>query len=147
MMFLVSCNACINLCRNYVESERVSNIKSFINKYNQKGIDYSSKIDVQKTFEKNNPTTALNNLYIKEKDICPVYISKINSNCVKQIILLIIPNKERWNYFAVKQLPTFLRGITAKHHGDFYCLNCLHSFRIENEIQSHEKVSNNKDFC
>ena len=84
---------------------------------------------------------------IKEKEICPVYISKTNSNCEKQIILLIIPNKEGWNYFAVKQLPTFLRGITAKHHGDFYCLNCLHSFRTENEIQSHENVSMNKDFC
>ena len=87
MMFLVCCNACINLCRNQVESERVSNIKSFINKYNQKGIDYSSKIDDKKTFGKNNPTIALNNLYIKEKEICPVYIPKINSNCEKQIIL------------------------------------------------------------
>ena len=38
-------------------------------------------------FEKNNPTIALNILCIKEKEICPAYISKINSNCEKQIIL------------------------------------------------------------
>ena len=41
-----------------------------------------------------------------------------------------IPNKEKegWHYLAVKKLSTLLRGITSKHHGDFYCLNCLHSF-------------------
>ena len=60
--------------------ERVSNIKPFINKCNWKGINYPypSKIDDLKTFEKNNPTIALNILYIKEK--CAAYISKINSN-------------------------------------------------------------------
>ena len=48
--------------------------------------------------------------WIKKKkkcpEICPAYISKINSNCEKQIILLIIPNKEkgRWRYLAVKIL-------------------------------------------
>ena len=39
-----------------------------------------------KTFKKNNPTIAPNILYIKEKEICLAYISKINSNCKKQII-------------------------------------------------------------
>ena len=34
-------------------------------------------------------------LYIKEKEICPAFISKINSNCEKKIILLMIPNKEK----------------------------------------------------
>ena len=48
--------------------ERVPNIKSFINKYNCEGINYPSKIDNSKTFEKNNPTTALNIFYIKEKE-------------------------------------------------------------------------------
>ena len=33
-----------------------------------------------------------------------------------------------------KTLSTLLRGITSKRHGDFYCLNCLHSFRIEKKI-------------
>ena len=42
---------------------------------------------------------------------------------------------------------TLSRGITSKHHGDFYCLNCLHSFRTENKLKSHEKVCKNKDFC
>ena len=46
-----------------------------------------------------------------------------------------------------KELFTLLRGVTWKHHGEFYCLNCLHSFRTENKLKSHEKISKNKDFC
>ena len=38
-----------------------------------------------------------------------------------------------WHYLAVKKLSALLRGITSKHHGDFYCLNCLHSFATEKE--------------
>ena len=56
--------------------ERVSNIKLSINKYNRKGISYSSKID-WKEIENNNPTTGLNIVYIKE--VLPDYISKHNS--------------------------------------------------------------------
>ena len=61
----------VTFALNYGETEshpeRVSNIKPFINKYNSKGINYPSKLDDWKTFEKNNPTIALNILYIKEK--------------------------------------------------------------------------------
>ena len=89
--------------------ERVSNIKPFTNQYKWKGINHPSKIDASKNFEnnnptnaleKNNPTIALNILYIKEKEICPAYISKINSNSEKQIILLMIPNEEKegWHF-------------------------------------------------
>ena len=48
-------------------SEGVSNIKPFINKYNWKGINYPTKIENWKTFEKNNRTIALNISYTKEK--------------------------------------------------------------------------------
>ena len=85
--------------------ERVSNSKPFINKYNWKGINYLSKIDDWKAFEKNNLTIAVDVLYIKEKEIYPAYVSKVNSNCEKQIILLIILNEEKkgWHYLAVKK--------------------------------------------
>ena len=72
---------------NYEETEShpeiVSGIKSFINKYNWEGTNYPSKIDDWKRFEKNNWAIALDVLYTKEKEICPAYISKINSNCEK----------------------------------------------------------------
>ena len=105
-------------------------------------------IDDRKTFEKNNPTTAPNILYIKENKICPAYISKHNSTLEKQIILLIFPNEEKegWHYLALKKLLALLHGITSKHKDDFYCLNRLHSFKTENRLKSHEKVCKNKDF-
>ena len=48
-----------------------------------------------------------------------------------------IPNKEigGWHYLALK-LSALLHGITAKHKGDFYCLNCPHSFRTESKLKS-----------
>ena len=92
-------------------------------------------------FEKNDPTIALNISYIKVKEICRAYISKINSNCEKQVILLMIPNKEKevWHCLAVKTFSAFLSGVTSKHSGNFYCLNCLHSYRTENKLKSYEK--------
>ena len=77
----------------------------------------------------------------------------------KRVILLMIPNCEirkrsetlatraksegreaMWQSYVLrtmamalsccKKLSTLLRGITSKNNGDFYCLNCLHSFRI-----------------
>ena len=126
--------------------ERISNIKPLINKYKWKRINYPSKTDDWKTFEKNNSIIALNILYIKEKKVCPSYISKLNYE--KQIILLMIPSeeKERWHFFAAKRLSALLRGITAKHDNVYY-LNCLHSFRTESKLRFHEKVCKKNEFC
>ena len=55
---------------------------------------------------KNNSIIVINILYIEEKEMHPAYISKINSNCERQIIFLMILNKvkEGWYYLAVKRL-------------------------------------------
>ena len=53
--------------------ERVTNSKPFINKYKWKEKEYSSKIDDWKTIKKNDPAFGLDILYIKEKEIYPVY--------------------------------------------------------------------------
>ena len=91
-MSSMHCNSCIKLDRIL---KRVSNIKPFINKYNWDRIKYPSKIDDKKTFEKSNPTIALDVLHIKEIDIYPAYISKINLDFEKQIIFVAIPNEKR----------------------------------------------------
>ena len=57
-----------------------------------------------------------------------------------------ILNGEGGFYLAVKKLSTLLRGVTSKHHGDFYYLNCFHSFATENKRESHKKGCGNKDF-
>ena len=49
-----------------------------------------------------------------------------------------IPNKERWHYVVVKYLSAFLREITSKHEGDLHCLNCPHSFKTKNKLESNK---------
>ena len=39
-----------------------------------------------------------------------------------------IPNGEGWDYLAVKKQSALLRGMASKDNGDFYFLNCFHSF-------------------
>ena len=86
-------------------------------------------------------------MYAKKEKTYPAYVSKHNLNLEKQVILSMIPNIAGWHYLAVKKLSAVLRGITSKHHSDFYCLNCFRSFATENNFQSHEIVYENKDFC
>ena len=45
----------------------------------------------------------------------------------------------RMYYVAVKKL-------SSLNNGDFYCLNCLHSFRTKNKIEPHQKLCANITF-
>ena len=40
-----------------------------------------------------------------------------------------------------------IRWKEIKNKGDFYCLNCIHSFRKKYKLESHKKVCENKNFC
>ena len=40
-----------------------------------------------------------------------------------------------------------LKGITSKHNGDFYCLNCFHSDASKEALEKHTKVYENKGYC
>ena len=90
-----------------------------------KGIKCQTGKDDRGKFEKTIINVALNVLYEKETKICPEYISKYNSSRKKQITILMICHEKCWNYFAVTKL---LRGTTSKSNGDFFRLNCFHSF-------------------
>ena len=75
------------------DAQKITKIKSFINKYNREGINYPSEENGRKKFEKNNLAIGLFILmfcmliyiyiyiylliYIC---ICPIYVSKNNSN-------------------------------------------------------------------
>ena len=60
---------------------------------------------------------------------------------------MITNNGEKWHYLAVKKLSSLLRVITSNNHGNFCCLNCLHSYRTKEKLKKHEKVCNNHDYC
>ena len=75
------------------------------------------------------------------------YKSKHNLTREKRVILLMISNGENWHYLTVKDLSRLLGGITSNHDGDFYCLNCFHSYRTKNKFEAHEKIYENRDYC
>ena len=110
----------VTVALNYEEIEKDP---QRITKINWEGINFPSEKDNWKQIEKKNQTIALNVFYAKKEKIYPAYVSKHNSNREKQVILLMIPNEEKWHYLAAKKLSELLRGITSKHYGDFYCLN------------------------
>ena len=100
-------------------------------------------------FESNNKSIALNILFVpyNAENIRLAYKSKHNFKRENQVILLMITDGKKWHYLAVKSLSALLRGITSNHVGDFYCLNCFHSYRTEKKLKKHEKVCNDHDYC
>ena len=58
-----------------------------------------------------------------------------------------ITDCKKWRYLAVKGLSALLTGIKSKHDGDFYCLNCFHSYSTEKKLKKHEKVCYDNDYC
>ena len=82
-----------------------------------------------------------------KKEIRPAYISKYNHKRKDQVILLTITDGERWYYLAVRSLSALLRGILSSNNGDFYCLNCFHSYRTLHKLKKHERVCNIHDYC
>ena len=82
-----------------------------------------------------------------KKEISRAYISKYNHKRKNQVILLMITDDgEKWHYLSVRSLPALLRGIASSNNGDFYCLNCFHSYRTFNKLKKHERVCNDHDY-
>ena len=50
-----------------------------------------------------------------------------------------INDGKKWHYIAVKILSALFMGIAGNNNGDFFCLNCFHSFRTENKLKKHKK--------
>ena len=83
-----------------------------------------------------------------KKEIRPAYVSKYNHKCKNQgILLMITDDGKRWHYLVARSLSALLRGISSSNNGDFYCLNCFHSYRTLNKLKKHERVCNNHDYC
>ena len=48
---------------------------------------------------------------------------------------------ENWHYLAVKSIPRLLREITSNNNGDFYCLNCFHSYRTKQRLKKMKRYA------
>ena len=91
---------------------------------------------------------ALNILYVPHniEEIKHAYKSKHNLKRKNQVILLMITDGEKWHYLAVKKLSALLKGITSKHRGGFYCLNCFNSYSTIEKFKKHRNVCENRDY-
>ena len=129
--------------------QSVNKVKSFIDQYNRKDINFQSHVDDWKKFALNNKSIALNVLYVAEgeKTIRHAYKSKYNLTCENQVILLMITDGKKWHYLTVRSLSALLKGIKSKHKGDSYCLNCFYLYRTKEVSEKHMKVCEDKDYC
>ena len=129
--------------------QRISKIRPFIDQYNWKDIDYPATSKDWKKFEQNNESITINILYVPHntRKIHIAYKSRHNLTREKQVILLMITDGEKWHRLVVKNLSGLLRGVTSNHNGDFYCLNCFHSYSTKNKLETHKKICENHDYC
>ena len=123
------------------DPQRISKLKSYINKYKWEGINFPAGSKEWQKFEKNNNTIALNVLYIPHnaKTISTAYRSEYNNNPKKQVILLMITNSKKSHCLAVTNLSTLLERISSNHKEDFYCLNCFNSYTTKNKLKEMKK--------
>ena len=132
-------------------SERISfKLKTYVDQYSWKDIEFPSSSKDCKKFEQNNKTIALNILHVpyNTEKIEQAYISKYNNKRENQVISLMIINDDiNWHYLTVKKSPALLRGITSNNNGEFYCLNCFHSYSTKSALKKHERICENHGYC
>ena len=91
--------------------ERVSNLKPFIDQYNQKEKIFPPKQEKDwKNFESNNKSIALNILFVpySTEEIARACMQKDNSKPENQVILLMITNGKKWHYLGDNIMETFI---------------------------------------
>ena len=84
--------------------QRISKIKYFIDQYNWKETDFPSHSKDWKKLEQNK-AIALNILFAPHntEKIRLTYKSKHNFKCENQVILVMIPDGEKWHYLVIKR--------------------------------------------
>ena len=130
--------------------EKISKLKPFIGNYNWDNICFPARHKDYSAFDKNNSNIAINILYVPHntKQVKQEYISKHNNERDTHVNLIMITDGTgNWHYLAAKSISGLLRGITSNHNGDFYCLNCFHSYTSEKKLRKHEKICKDYDFC
>ena len=98
----------------YQTIQRISNIKPYTNNYNWTGLEFPVAVNKIDRFEKNNPSVAVNVLAIgKGKEIYVCRRSK-HFNREQAVNLLLLNNKEKRHYAAIKSLSRLLGASNSK---------------------------------
>ena len=78
-------------------------------------------------------------MYAKKEKIYPAYALKHNSNCEKQVILLMIANGAGLALSCSKKTISIIKRNNVLKSLYFSCLNCLHYFAKENKNEPYKK--------
>ena len=116
--------------------ERISNLIKFEDNYDWTGLDFSTRIDGFREFEKKN-NIGIHVLGINEKDI--YILRRCNYRPGQKVaILLPITDGEKRHYTAVKSLSRLLRSSNSKHKcKQHFCLIFLQGFGLEESRDKH----------
>ena len=120
---------------------RIKNLVPYISNYNWKDIKFPTEQKDWKTFERNNKDIALNmfSTHPTDKKLTLIRKSDYSHKCQYIVdLLMITDNQNNWHYITIKNMKRLIRGVTSNHHGDFFCRNCMHSYRTENALKKHE---------
>ena len=117
---------------------RVCNIEPHVGNYKWNRLEFPVSLNKIDRFDKDNPDIAVNVLCEEEKKK-KIYIcrkSKFNDRS-KVVNLLLITEREKRHYTAIKSLSKLLGSLNSKNeHKRHFCVNCLNSF---NSVESRDK--------
>ena len=139
LFFIVAAPNYQNIANN---PQIITNLIPFIVNYNWDDINFPAGDKDYSAFEKNNSDIVTNILFVPHntQEIRQSYISKHNKNCNKHANVLITDGTGNWHYLSIKSISALLRGVTSTHNGNFYCLNCFHSYRTHNKLKEHVRI-------
>ena len=123
---------------------RISNLTPI--NYNWTGLEFPVAVNKINRFEKNNPSIAVNVLAIgKGKELYVCRRSK-HFNREQAVNLLLLEDKEKRHYVAIKSLSRLLSRENSRHDGSqHFCINCLQGFHSEESRDRHFEFCSDND--
>ena len=129
---------------------RISKLKPFIDRYDWSDANFPSEKKDWDRIERQNKVIALNILsaHPTKKKLDIIRTSKHNNDRKHKVTLLMITEDgKNWHYVSVKNVKGLYRGVFSNNHGDFYCMNCVHTYRTRGALKKHERLCLNHKHC
>ena len=134
-MFQMGCYCSITSWGIKSHPERISNIIRYANNYNWSRLKFPVAINDIGKFEKNN-CIVVNVLGIKGQKPYPLRILRYSGQ--KTVKLLLITDREKRHYTAIKSLSRLLGSSNSKHgHKQHFCLNYFQGSNLEESRDKH----------
>ena len=83
----------------------------------------------------------------KKAYLFKIYMFQNISQIMKKYVkLLMISNRMKMALSCSKNIISIIKRNNTKNNVDFYCLNCLHSFRTKNKLELHKAKTKTLEF-